>query len=67
VFRRAVSIQSENHRNVLVVPAERVLSASTRVHNPSKTGVNALKDALWRESRDHRPVFMGPRFRGDDL
>ena len=24
------------------------LSAFTRVHSPSKTGVNALKDALWR-------------------
>src|SRR6266481_2387347 len=26
----------------------RALSAFTRVHSPSKTGVNALKDALWR-------------------
>ena len=24
------------------------LSAFTRVHSPSKTGVNALRDALWR-------------------
>src|SRR5262249_51482951 len=24
------------------------ISALTRVHSPSKTGVNALKDALWR-------------------
>src|SRR6266567_1755714 len=26
----------------------RVISAFTRVHSPSKTGVNALKDTLWR-------------------
>ena len=26
----------------------RAISACTRVHSPSKTGVNALKDALWR-------------------
>src|SRR6516165_11483632 len=32
-------------------PEERAISAFTRVHSPSKTGVNALMDALWRASR----------------
>jgi hypothetical protein len=27
------------------------MSAVTHVHSPSKTGVNALMDALWRASR----------------
>ena len=29
-------------------PEGRAKSAFTRVHSPSKTGVNALMDALWR-------------------
>src|SRR5262249_11758153 len=34
-----------------------VISALTRVHSPSKTGVNALKDALWRGGEEKaRPM-----------
>jgi hypothetical protein len=31
-------------------PGSRAERAFTRVHSPSKTGVNALKDALWRSA-----------------
>jgi hypothetical protein len=30
--------------------ASEAISALTRVHSPSKTGVNAVNDALWRNA-----------------
>src|SRR5438876_7086629 len=35
------------------------ISAFTRVHSPSKTGVNALKDALWRSGA---PLIRDPGY-----
>jgi hypothetical protein len=35
----------------------RVISAFTRVHSPSKTGVNALKDALLPAHDDYHDAF----------
>jgi len=46
-------------RNPIACPgaAQReALSAFTRVHSPSKTGVNALKDALWRNGALQTPI-----------
>ena len=37
-------------RAVVIDSGSRAISAFTRVHSPSKTGVNALKDALWRSA-----------------
>src|SRR5215475_212624 len=44
--------------NLLSCPgrgAAQAISAFTRVHSPSKTGVNALNDALWRVVRCRHP------------
>jgi hypothetical protein len=38
------------------------ISASTRVHSPSKTGVNALHDALWRNPGDRSTAARGHGF-----
>src|SRR5262249_58195895 len=47
-----LGVSSDAHAVISVPrPEERALSAFTRVHSPSKTGVNALKDALWPASR----------------
>jgi hypothetical protein len=41
--------------NLTAVIPGRAIGAFTRVYSPSKTGVNALKDALWREPGIHTP------------
>jgi hypothetical protein len=46
--RARVAMQSIDFRKTVFAKRmdARVISAFTRVHSPSKTGVNALKDAL---------------------
>jgi hypothetical protein len=33
------------------------ISAFTRVHSPSQTGVNAFEDALWLRVSNHEAAF----------